>query len=222
MATHLHCQATRGLATSTVNVAPLHLPQMSQTDIATAKTRMRAHAVAVRRAAEMCSGAAAERLAMLAGQVGLAGQVVSGYWPMGDEIDPRPLMAALVARGCRMALPVVAVRGQRLEFRAWAPGDDLAPGPHGTVHPLASAETLVPRVVLLPLLAFDRYGFRLGYGGGYYDRTLEHLRAGPGVQAIGVAYAAQEVDAVPHDGYDQRLDAVATESGLVAMTREFP
>ena len=184
--------------------------------LAAAKAQMRTHAVMVRRQADqrLCATAPA-LLAALAGQIAQAPQVVAGYWPMGDEMDVRPLMAALSRTGCPLALPVVTASGQKLDFRAWSPGDILEPGPHGTSHPLLHAEILVPQVVLLPMLAFDRHGWRLGYGGGYYDRTLESLRAQIQVKMIGVAYADQQVDAVPHDGYDQRLDAVMTEAGLI-------
>lgn len=182
-----------------------------------AKKAARAHAVAVRRDAFARLGEdAARRLALLAPALPVpAGAVVAGYWPMGDEMDPRPLMARLAARGCRLALPVVTARGMALTFRAWSPGDVLEPGPHGTCHPASAAQALLPAVVLVPLLAFDRGCFRLGYGGGYYDRTLESLRSRAQVTTIGVAFAAQCVADVPRDGHDQRLDMVATEDGLI-------
>lgn len=191
-------------------------------DPASTKKLVRAHQVAVRRRAYAEGGEAAARaLAALAPRLGLAaGTVVAGYWPMGDEIDPRPLMAALAAAGCRLALPVVAARGTPLTFRAWAEGDMLEGGPHGTVHPLVEAPALIPHTLLVPLLAFDLGCFRLGYGGGYYDRTLETLRKNAQVRAIGLAFAAQQVAAVPRDGHDQRLDAVATELGLITPEPE--
>ena len=141
------------------------------------------------------------------------GMVVSGYWPMGDEIDPRPLLALLAAAGCRVALPVVTGPGRCLDFRAWTPGDPLEPGPFGTSHPPAASPPLRPELLLVPLLAFDRRGWRLGYGGGFYDRTLAALRRDGGALAVGVAFAVQEVAAVPHDQYDQPLDGLATEVG---------
>lgn len=184
---------------------------------AAAKKLVRAHQVAVRRAAYAAGGeAAAGAVAALAPLLGAApGAVVAGYWPMGDEIDPRPLMAALDAAGCRLALPVVAAPATPLEFRAYAFGDTLEPGAHGTAHPAAMAAPVVPDLLLVPLLAYDRECFRLGYGGGYYDRTLETLRQNAQVKAVGLAFAAQEVRAVPRDGHDQRLDAIATENGLI-------
>lgn len=145
-----------------------------------------------------------------------AGAAVSGFWPIGDEIDPRPLMAALADRGHPLALPVVIEPGSLLVFRAWAPGDPLEGGVYGTRHPAADRPEVVPRVALVPLLAFDASGDRLGYGGGYYDRTIAALRRDGPVVAIGVAYAAQEVDAVPAGPDDQRLDWIVTENRLVS------
>ena len=146
-----------------------------------------------------------------------SGAVVAGYWPLGDEIDPRPLMLALAGQGCRLALPVVTGRGEALAFRAWMAGDALEDGGHGTRHPLARAASLRPAVVLTPLLAFDRKGFRLGYGGGYYDRTLAQLRESGGVVAIGLGFAAQEVAVLPVEPWDQPLDMIATECGVIAV-----
>ena len=203
---------------------PMMIPHTSP-EIHAAKVRMRAEAMVCRRGARRAADAAvavtadaavavAERLAGWAAALRVpAGTVVAGYWPLGDEIDPLPLMGALAAAGCRLALPEVTAKGQPLLFRAWAAGDPLVPGPHGTAHPPVSAAVMIPGVVLLPMLAFDRHGFRLGYGGGYYDRTLDLLRSRSQVNAIGVAYAAQEVAMVPHDGHDQRLDRVVTELG---------
>ncbi|MBI5162816.1 MAG: 5-formyltetrahydrofolate cyclo-ligase [Magnetospirillum sp.] len=183
-----------------------------------AKARLRADMVDIRRRAFAEAGpAAAARLAAVAEALVRPGAVVAGYWPMGDEIDPRPLLTRLAALGMRLALPVVVARGQPLAFRAWRPDDVLEPGPHGTRHPAAAAPAVEPAVILLPLLAFDRRGFRLGYGGGYYDRTLDRLPPPPQVRPVGLAFAAQEVAAVPHDGHDRRLDAVVTEAGLLAM-----
>ncbi|CAA7615144.1 5-formyltetrahydrofolate cyclo-ligase [Magnetospirillum sp. UT-4] len=192
-------------------------PEIRPTDIAAAKSLARARAVEVRRRAFVEAGPAAGlKLAAQAGALEVGhGRAVAGYWPMGDEIDPIPLMERLLGAGCRVALPVVTARGRPLDFRAWEPGQALEPGPHGTAHPPAAAQAVVPAVVLVPLLAFDRDGWRLGYGGGYYDRTLDLLRRNAQVRAIGVAFAAQRVAHVPRDGRDQRLDAVLTELGVV-------
>ncbi|MFC7474154.1 5-formyltetrahydrofolate cyclo-ligase [Dankookia sp. GCM10030260] len=145
-----------------------------------------------------------------------AGAVVAGFWPMGQEIDIRPLLLALAERGHAIALPVTPKRGLPLAFRRWRPGEALAPGPMGTRQP-ASGEALRPDWLLVPLLAFDRAGRRLGYGGGYYDRTLPGL---PEATAIGCGYAAQELPEVPAGPEDWRLDAVATEAGVIRFDRE--
>lgn len=181
-------------------------------DLPTQKKLMRAHQVEVRRLACVSHGAAAADALALDVE---PGTIVAAYWPMGDEIDPRPLMRRLEQVGCRLALPVVAARGQPLEFRAFAFGDTLEPGLHGTVHPVLTSQPLVPQLILVPLLAFDRQCFRLGYGGGYYDRTLESLRQRAQVRTIGLGFAAQEVAVIPRDGHDQRLDAIVTEAGLI-------
>jgi len=140
--------------------------------------------------------------------------IVSGYLAMQDELDPAPLMRALDQRGIALALPVVGARRAPLSFRRWHPGDALESGPFGTRHPLPSAEQVRPTVVLAPLLAFDAEGYRLGYGGGYYDRTLAALRKEGTVLAAGLAYAFQEMPALPHMSYDARLDCVVTEKGV--------
>jgi 5-formyltetrahydrofolate cyclo-ligase len=140
------------------------------------------------------------------------GAVVAGFWPMGVEIDIRPLLLALHARGHALVLPVTPKRGLPLDFRRWRPGDALAAGPMGTRQPAPQAEALAPDWLLVPLLAFDRAGRRLGYGGGYYDRTLPLL---PQAFALGCAYAAQALDEVPAGEEDARLHAVATEAGII-------
>lgn len=144
---------------------------------------------------------------------------VSAYWPMGDEFDVLPALRALEADGWGCCLPVVAQRGGPLVFRAWRTGDLLIDGGFGTSVPTAAAIVVVPRVLLVPLLAFDARGFRLGYGGGYYDRTLAALRRTGDVLAIGVAFAAQEIDQVPCEDFDERLDLIATERGLIVPDR---
>jgi len=142
-----------------------------------------------------------------------AGAVVSAYWPMASELDPRPLMAALAGAGHPIVLPVVLGRDRPLAFRAWSPGDALEPAGFGTQVPGADRPERTPEVILAPLLAFDRKGYRLGYGGGFYDRTLALLRPGGRVLAVGLAYAGQEVAAVPHGPNDHRLDWIVTEAG---------
>ena len=149
------------------------------------------------------------------------GDAVSGYWPLGDEIDPRPVLEALHERGHPIGLPAMPGSAQPLTFRAWQPGAELHDGGFGTRVPPESAPVIVPRVLLVPMLAFDRAGYRLGYGGGFYDRTLAQLRADQAdTLAVGVAYQAQEVDRVPRDRYDQRLDMILTEQGSVALSSD--
>lgn len=144
------------------------------------------------------------------------GAAVSGYLPINGEIDVRPLLRDLDARGHPVALPVVAARRSPLLFRAWIDGAPLEDGPFGTRHPADAAAGLVPDILVVPLLAFDRSGGRLGYGGGYYDRTLAALRTAKDVVAVGVAYREQEVSDVPCDETDQRLDWVVTDREAIA------
>jgi 5-formyltetrahydrofolate cyclo-ligase len=138
------------------------------------------------------------------------GAVVSGFWPIGQEIDIRPLLVALHERGHPIVLPQTPKRGDPLIFRLWQPGDALVAEPFGTMRP--TGEERAPDFLLVPLLAFDRRGHRIGYGAGYYDCTLATL---PGRFRLGVAYAAQELDEVPAGPYDAMLDAVATERGVI-------
>ncbi len=141
-----------------------------------------------------------------------AKKCVAGYWPIGDELDPRPAMEAVIGAGGGAALPVVAGQGQVLIFRQWNRGDPLDPGPFGTAHPNPRAPAIAPDILLLPLIAYDKTGHRLGYGAGYYDRTVEALRAQRDIIVIGLAYDEQEINAVPAGGHDQRLDAVITDA----------
>lgn len=139
------------------------------------------------------------------------GGTVSCFSPMADELDPVALFNKLEADGHPLALPVMQGKGRPLLMRRWVIGDKLIAGTWGIKEPGPEAPEVVPEIVLVPLLAFDRQGFRLGYGGGYYDRTLESLRRGnPKLLAIGLAFDEQEVDAVPHGSHDQRLDWVLT------------
>jgi len=137
--------------------------------------------------------------------------VVAGVWPLPGEMDLRPLMNALHDRGHRIVLPQTPARGERLSFRAWSPGAPMRRERFGTFAP--EGPVIEPDVVFVPMLAFDRAGNRLGYGGGYYDRTLEAL---PDAMAIGFAYAAQCVAFVPVEPHDAKLKLIATESGIIS------
>jgi 5-formyltetrahydrofolate cyclo-ligase len=158
--------------------------------------------------------AAAAHLAALLAALAAEGRarVIAGYMPIRTEIDPIPAMIALAATGARMCVPVVDGAGLPLSFRAWAPGCAMIPGAFGAPIP-ADAAPLAPDALIVPLLAFDAAGGRLGYGGGFYDRTLARLRAGGPVVAIGFAYGAQQVDATPQEATDQPLDFIVTEAG---------
>ncbi len=139
-----------------------------------------------------------------------AGRVLSGYIPMRTEIDPLPAMAAHQGP---VGVPVIIGKAQPLRFREWTPGAAMIEGAFRALIP-AEGAWVEPEVLIVPLLAFDAAGYRLGYGGGFYDRTLEGLRARGPVLAVGFAFAAQEVAEVPVDATDQRLDAVVTEMGV--------
>jgi 5-formyltetrahydrofolate cyclo-ligase len=183
-----------------------------------AKHTLRRAAKAVRsHLSESRRRAGAERLAAQGlDWLGLpAPATVSAFRSFGDELDTGPLLARLAADGYRLALPVMQGKSKPLLFRAWAPGDPMRTVQWGIEEPLTTAPEIVPDILLVPLLAFDRQGFRLGYGGGYYDRTLAQLRACRPVVAVGLAFSEQEVDAVPHLDYDERLDWVLTPSGPV-------
>jgi 5-formyltetrahydrofolate cyclo-ligase len=148
------------------------------------------------------------------------GAVVSGYFPIGDEANVMPLLHALAARRCDTALPVIAKRGQPLIFRKWRETDAMDTGPMSIPEPREEAPIVVPDLVLTPLLAFDRAGNRLGYGGGYYDRTIAVLRNVKPVIAVGIAYGAQEYPGVPHDDHDTPLDWIVTETEAIHVKRE--
>ena len=194
------------------------------TDAGDAKRRARIAARA-RRAAAFAAGAEPAARAIvrhvLASVPRSAGAAVAGYWPVRDEIDPRPLLVALAGQGHVIGLPVVAERGGVLAFRRWpfaAPVAAPPAGAFGIPAPPAEAPAIEPGLLLVPLLAFDRHGRRLGYGGGYYDRTLAALRP-RGVTAVGLAFAAQETAAVPTDEDDESLDWIVTEVEAIRVTK---
>jgi 5-formyltetrahydrofolate cyclo-ligase len=143
------------------------------------------------------------------------GVVVSGFSPLKSEISPLPLLRRLADAGAPLALPVVVGRGQPLIMRAWSFGAPLTSGVWGIREPPADAPEVFPDVLLVPLLAFDRTGHRIGYGAGYYDMTIARLRAMKSVTAIGIAFAAQEIAVVPATPRDARLDLVLTEHEVI-------
>ncbi len=142
------------------------------------------------------------------------GRVISGYCPIRTELDPSDAMRALHEAGARLCVPVIVEAGQPLQFRVWAPDCAMVPGAFGAPIP-AAGDWLEPDILITPLLGWDRHGWRLGYGGGFYDRTLMRLRGLRPTRAIGFAFAAQEVPNVPIEPTDQRLDALVTETELV-------
>jgi 5-formyltetrahydrofolate cyclo-ligase len=143
------------------------------------------------------------------------GAIVSGFMPMKSEINPLPLMKKLADAGARLALPVIAGRGKPLIMRAWNFGEPLASGVWGIREPKPEATAVEPDILLVPLLAFDRTGHRLGYGGGYYDLTIAQLRARKSIVAVGLAYAAQEIAEVPVTPRDAALDLLLTEREVI-------
>jgi 5-formyltetrahydrofolate cyclo-ligase len=192
---------------------------VTSSPIASVKSDLRKVALARRDALPAAERmAAAETIATRAFPIAIAsGAVVSGFMPLNSEISPLTLMRKLSDMGARLALPVVVSRGLPLLMRAYAFGDALVKGVWGIRVPPPEAPEVEPDVLLVPLLAFDRNGNRLGYGAGYYDMTIAALRAKKPVVAVGIAFAAQEVDEVPTTPRDVRLDVVLTEREVIAV-----
>jgi 5-formyltetrahydrofolate cyclo-ligase len=142
-----------------------------------------------------------------------SGDVIAGYCAIRDEIDPEPTLIALMDRGFALALPASLDKASPLVFRAWRPGEPLLPDRLGVPAPRTVAAILEPALILVPLLAFDAWGYRLGYGAGCYDRTLAAVRAARPMRALGLAFAVQEVASIPAEFHDTRLDGVVTECG---------
>jgi len=179
-------------------------------DLTEAKRALRDRMVAARKRWDPIASGAAVAATVLRACRPPAGAIVSGYWPIADELDIRPLLTALHEGGHPIVLPVTPKRGNPLTFRLWRPGDVLKAERFGTFRPVGDER--VPDFLLVPLLAFDRRGYRVGYGAGFYDRTLAGL---PRRLALGVAFAAQEVDEVPAGPTDIPLNAIATETDLI-------
>jgi len=180
------------------------------TDIDTLKAQTRKTAFAARKAAHGTGRDAAAQAHLSAALAEFRTAPLAGYMPIRTEIDPLPVMAAHPGP---VGVPVILGAGQPLEFHRWTPGSTMVAGAFGALIPEDGAP-IIPRVVIVPLVGFDAQGYRLGYGGGFYDRTLAMLRAAGPVTALGFAYDAQELERLPTDAYDQRLDGIVTESGL--------
>lgn len=185
------------------------------TGLAQIKARARTAALSRRKAAFEAAGPGQAGQADVLSEVlaGHRGVPLAGYAAMRTEIDPRPALELAAGHG-PVALPVIMGPGQPLKFREWQPGCQMTAGEFGAMIP-SEGRWIEPRILVVPLVAFDRNGGRLGYGGGYYDRTLARLRAAGPVLAIGFAFAAQEADELPLEPTDQPLDLVVTEQGLL-------
>jgi 5-formyltetrahydrofolate cyclo-ligase len=192
---------------------------VTSTEPAVAKAALRREAVARRDVLPAAARQqAAETIAARPFPVAVKpGAIVSGFMPLKSEINPLPLMRKLAEAGASLALPAVAGKGKPLVMRAWTFGGPLASGVWGIREPMPDAPAVDPDILLVPLLAFDRQGHRLGYGAGYYDMTLAALRAKKTVVAIGIGYAAQEVEQVPVTPRDERLDLVLTERETIDL-----
>lgn len=193
-------------------------------DLIQQKTALRAHFRAARAAIPASEAEAAARqiaqaaLAFLdSGGLGRDAPVAL-YAALPGELDCAPLLAALAARGVPTLLPVAAAKATPLAFRLWRPGDPLKKGRFGLAEPLETAPALVPEILFAPLLAFDGEGTRLGFGGGYYDATLAHLRARGLRAAGGLAFACQRAEKIPREAHDERLDFVVTEEKVFQFT----
>ena len=185
-------------------------------DVYECKAAMREAAQERRKAAHAAASGAAgtARGHFLSAGLDRGCRIASAYRRIRSELDPEPLMLALIERGLRVCVPVIEGKGLPLKFREWTPQTRLQPGPFGAQVP-TDGEWLKPDLLIVPLLAFDGSGLRLGYGGGFYDRTIAGLRAAGSVRAVGFGYAAQQVHEVPADETDERLDAIVTEAGVV-------
>lgn len=205
--------------------APASIPPGGAGDAALAEAKRAFRRIALaRRAAAPAEARAAAAVAVrgvfAAALPVMRGTAVSGYVAIRDELDVLPLLADLHAAGAVCALPAVTARGAALSFRAWVPGAPLQPGAFGVAEPAPAAAPVRPALLLVPLLAFDRGGRRLGYGAGFYDRTLARLRAEDGgaeTVAVGIGYAAQEWPEVPAGPLDERLDWIVTEREAIRV-----
>ncbi|MGI9387955.1 MAG: 5-formyltetrahydrofolate cyclo-ligase [Methyloligellaceae bacterium] len=169
-------------------------------------------------AARRDNGSAGAKLAEQVGNLlsdAVSDAVISAFLPIRTEIGTRSLIERLVADGATVVLPAVVGDNPDLVFRVWAPGDPLVKGAFDVEEPMPDSPSRDPQTLIIPLLAFDRAGYRLGYGGGYYDRAIERLSVGGPVRTIGVAYDGQEVVYVPREAHDQQLDVIVTPTRTI-------
>jgi len=185
-------------------------------DLASLKAQLRLDARRARQDADP-RGAGDAAAALFPAELAGPG-IIAGYWPLGRELDPLPLVARLRSSGAEIALPRIADRSGAARFLLWPPAGDLTPDAFGAPAPPATSPEVVPHLILTPLLAFDRAGGRLGQGGGHYDRILGRLKP-QGVVTVGLAYAIQEIDSVPRGAHDIDLDWVVTEREAIRCTR---
>lgn len=180
-----------------------------------AKAALRSQAHAIRAAipqADRADAAAAVAAAFFKDVAPAASDVVAAYWRIRDELDCQPILVRLMDNNHTVILPVVLGAEEPLDLRVWEQGEALYEAGFGTLAPSEQAPRAEPDLVIMPLLGFDKNGTRLGYGGGYYDRTLANLSKKP--RLIGLAFAAQELDEIPREAHDVPLDAVITENGI--------
>jgi len=208
-----------GIDTPTAVAAPHLSPMIASPAVEDLKKSLRGEAVARRDALPAdARKAAAEAIAARPFPIAIVlGSVVSGFMPLKSEINPLPLMQKLAETGARLALPRIVGLGSPLSMRAWEFGAPLDRGQWGIREPKTDAPEVDPDILLVPLLAFDRAGYRIGYGAGYYDMTITQLRELKRVAAVGIAFAAQEVPKVPTTERDARLDLVLTEREVIDL-----
>lgn len=186
------------------------------------KSALRQTAYAARKGAfdlrEETRAVAAATAHLLAEIVPATGRVIAAYLPIRTEIDPRPAMTALHKMGAQIGVPVIAGAGLPLDFRRWSPDTPLIPGPFGAMIP-EQGDWIIPDTLIVPLVGFDAACNRLGYGGGFYDRTLARLAKAQPVVAIGFAFAVQQLPPLPTEPTDIALDAIVTEAGVIRRAR---
>lgn len=189
---------------------------MDSKELSDSKAEFRKQAFVIRERAWRADPKAGDRLKrqLLEAIAVPPGIEISGYWPLAGEMDVLPALSHYNQVGHQIGLPVIVGKNQPLLFRAWSPDTVLIKGDFSVMTPPCDAPEIVPKLILVPLLAFDPDGYRLGYGGGFYDRTLAKLRHDADAIAIGVAYAAQEMPVVPRGPFDQPLDFVVTEHSI--------